>query len=73
MTIPVPTTLSSLGVNELLAKARLDIRDGEIHYRLYRQDGSMQPMSCRDTPSNRLFVSWAQAHDRYTVGRKEGA
>jgi hypothetical protein len=63
-----PVSSAALGVNELLAKARLDVRDGHIHYRLYQQDGSMQAMSCRDTPSNRLFVSWVQAHDRYTVG-----
>ena len=54
--------------NELLVKAKLDIRDGRIHYRLYQQDGSMQSMDCQDTLSNRQFVSWVQAHDRYTVG-----
>lgn len=57
--------------NELLTKARLDIRDGVIHYRLYQQDGSMEAMTCRDTASNRLFVSWVQAHDRYTVAESQ--
>lgn len=50
--------------NALIDRARLDIRDGVIHYRLYQQDGSMQAMTCPDTPSNRLFVSWVQGHDR---------
>lgn len=45
--------------------SKLKIRDGAVHYRLYQQDGTMQPMSCADTPSNRLFVSWVQIHDRY--------
>lgn len=56
------------GGNDLKVKARLGIREGEIHYGIYQQDGSMQPMSCKDTPSNRLYVSWIQAHDRYTPG-----
>lgn len=68
MTFPTPESPSAPGVNELVSKAKLELRDGQIHYRLYRQDGSMQAMSCRDTPFNRLFVSWVQAHDRYTVG-----
>lgn len=54
--------------NELVTKARLDLHDGRIHYRLYQQDGTMQAMDCADTPSNRLCVSWFQAHDRYTTG-----
>lgn len=52
--------------NDLKDRARLDVRDGVIHYAVYQQDGSMQPMTCPDTTSNRLFVSWVQAHDRYT-------
>jgi len=52
--------------NPLDAQMRLTIRDGAIHYRLYQQDGSMQEMTCPDTRSNRLFVSWVQAHDRHT-------
>ena len=46
--------------------SRLDIRDGMIHYRLYQQDGSLAPMTARDMPDNRLFVSWVQIHDRYS-------
>lgn len=45
---------------------RLDIRDGAIHYWLYQQDGSKQPMNCADTPDNRRFVEWTKIHDRYT-------
>ena len=59
---------SALPENELLTKAKLDILDGRIHYRIYQQDGSMQPMDCPDTLDNRLLVSWIQAHDRYTPG-----
>lgn len=44
--------------------SRLDIREGVIHYRLYQQDGSLQPMTCKDTFENRLFVSWVQKFDR---------
>lgn len=47
--------------------SKLDIRDGVIHYRLYQQDGSLQPMTVKDTYSNRLLISWIQIHDRYTV------
>jgi hypothetical protein len=57
--------------NELLKKARLDIRGGRIHYRLYQQDGSMQAMDCSDTLDNRVLVSWMQAHNRYTPGGNE--
>jgi len=46
--------------------SKLKIVEGVIHYRLYQQDGSMQDMTCRDTPDNRMFVSWVQMHDRYT-------
>lgn len=45
--------------------SKLRIVDGAIHYRIQQQDGSMQPMTCRDTPSNRLFVSWLQVHDGF--------
>lgn len=44
--------------------SKLHLRDGRIDYFLYRQDGTRQPMNCADTPSNRLFVSWMQQHDR---------
>jgi hypothetical protein len=50
--------------DDLLSRARLDIRDGVIHYGLYQQDGTMQAMTCRDTTSNRMFVSWVKQHDR---------
>jgi hypothetical protein len=53
--------------------SRLNISDGVIHYRLYRQDGTFQPMTCRDTQSNRLFVSWVQKFDRYTEAGEAGA
>jgi hypothetical protein len=55
-----------IGENELIIKAKLEIRDGVIHYRIYQQDGSLQPMKCPDTLPNRLYVSWFQAHDRHT-------
>lgn len=45
--------------------SKLVIRDGVIHYRVYQQDGSLLPMTCKDTLSNRLFVSWVQIFDRY--------
>ena len=47
--------------------SKLDIRGGRIHYRLYQQDGAMQKMDCADNYDNRLYVSWIQIHDRYTV------
>jgi hypothetical protein len=50
---------------------KLDIRDGVIYYKIYAQDGSFIPMNCRDTISNRLFVSWVQKFDRYTVSGEE--
>lgn len=36
---------------------------GKIKYFIYQQDGSKQWMECRDTLSNRLFISWMQIHD----------
>ena len=47
---------------------KLDIRDGAIHYALYQQDGTMQPMTCPDTFHNRQCVAWIKIHDRYTPG-----
>jgi hypothetical protein len=44
--------------------SKLTIRDGVIHYRIYQQDGSMQPMTAPDTLHNRQIVSWIQIHDR---------
>ena len=44
--------------------SKLDIRDGAIHFGIYQQDGSLVPMTIKDTQFNRLFVSWVQIHDR---------
>ena len=65
MTSPLAQRLraSGLALNDF---SKLRIESGVIHYRLYRQDGTFQPMTCRDTQSNRLFVSWVQKFDRYT-------
>jgi len=49
---------------------KLDIRDGVIHYKLYNQEGDLTPMTIKNTYENRLFVSWVQIHDRYTVTKK---
>jgi hypothetical protein len=46
--------------------SKLDIRAGEIHYHLYRQDGTLQPMTAPDTLDNRYIISWIQCHDRFT-------
>lgn len=51
--------------------SKLKIAEGVIHYSIYQQDGSLQPMTCQDTLSNRYFVSWVQKFDRYTVHGKE--
>lgn len=51
--------------NRITDWSRLKIVDGTIHYRLYGQDGSIQPMTCADNIENRNFVSWVQIHDRY--------
>jgi hypothetical protein len=50
-------------MTDLADFSRLKIADGQIHYFLYQQGGKKQPMSCADTPSNRLCVSWMQIHD----------
>ena len=42
----------------------IEVVDGHILYRLYRQDGEVQHMRCADTPSNRMFVVWVRRHDR---------
>lgn len=44
---------------------KLDIRDDAIHYLIQQQDGSMQPMTARDTPYTRQFVAWVQVHDGF--------
>lgn len=59
-------SLTFAGGNPLKARMKLKICNGEIVYYLYQQDGSMQKMNCKDTPDNRLYVSWFKAHDRYT-------
>ena len=48
---------------------KLRIADGRIHYFLYQQDGSKQPMSCPDTRENRMYVAWMQIHDSPLTGR----
>jgi len=47
--------------------SKLRLGEGIIRYRLYQQDGSMVEMTCEDKLSNRLFVSWVQKFDRYTL------
>lgn len=55
--------------NKLVDLRKLRRRDGLIHYFLYQQDGSKQPMSCKDTPANRIYVAWMQIHDSPLTGR----
>lgn len=50
---------------DLTDASKLVIKDGVIHYHLYQQDGSRQPMSMTDTFHNRMLVAWMQVHDRY--------
>ena len=52
---PVPSE-PAVPENELVTKAKLDIRDGRTPLTI-PQDGTMQPMDCVDTLSNRLYVS----------------
>lgn len=52
------------GKCDLTDFSKLRISDGLLHYGVYQQDGSMQPMTCADTYQNRLYVSWFQIHDR---------
>lgn len=44
--------------------SKLKIVDGVIHYGVYQQDGTMQPMVSPNTMHNRQVVSWIQMHDR---------
>lgn len=53
--------------NPLRNEAKLNIRNGTIHYKIYGQDGNFIPMTCADTTSNRRFVAWVQLYDRYTI------
>ncbi len=54
--------------NPLIDLSKLRIENGRIHYFLYQQDGSKQPMSCADTHANRLNVAWMQIHDSPLTG-----
>ena len=59
--------------NQLLDRADLDVEGDRIRFGLYQQDGTMQPMSCADSPHNRRFVSWVKAHDRrISVEKNDG-
>lgn len=49
--------------------SKLKIIDGRIHFFLYQQDGTKQPMDIEDTHRNRMAVSWFQIHDRYATSR----
>ena len=46
--------------------SKISVVNGIIHYFIYRQDGTKQPMTAADRGSNRPYVSWIQIHDRYT-------
>lgn len=46
---------------------RLDIEDGQIHFRIYDQEGNLQPFVLKDSTDNRHFVDWVKHHDRYTI------
>lgn len=43
----------------------MKIQNGTIDYKLYRQDGTFQPMTCSDTTDNRMFVEWVQRFDGF--------
>lgn len=43
--------------------SKLKIINGLIYYKIRQQDNSFIEMNCKDTLSNRLFVSWVQIHD----------
>lgn len=58
-----PQTTEDMPINDF---SKLKISNGVIHYKLYRQDGSMQEMDCADNMDNRLCISWIQKFDRYT-------
>jgi len=63
--IPVKLQLA----RPLVDLAKLRLSEGMIHYFLYQQDGTRQPMSCRDTAPNRIIVAWMQIHDSPLTGR----
>lgn len=39
---------------------------GNILYSIRDQDGTLTPMKCKDTQSNRMFVQWLRVHDGYS-------
>lgn len=45
---------------------KVKAHDGVIDFILLQQDGTKQSMTCKDTPANRMYVSYIQIHDRYT-------
>jgi hypothetical protein len=52
----------------LVDLSKLRIEGGRIHYFLYQQDGTKQPMTCRDTRANRMCIAWMQIHDSPFTG-----
>lgn len=44
--------------------SKLRIVDDVIHYSIYQQDGTMQPMTAPNTLHNRQIISYIQIHDR---------
>lgn len=50
---------------DVLDHSKVEVVDGVIHYFLYQQDGTKQPMTAPDTMHNRQIISWIQMHDRY--------
>lgn len=51
-------------MNTLLVDlAKLDIRNGVIHYKIRQQDDSFVEMTLPDTLHWRRFVAWVQIHD----------
>lgn len=62
MTVPMSRDLADF--------SKLSIREGRIFHFVYQQDGSRQEMSCTDTLSSRLFISWLQIHDSPTTGHE---
>ena len=48
--------------------SKVRAHDGVIDFSLYQQDGSLQPMRCKDSFGNRMFFSWVQKYDSPTTG-----
>jgi hypothetical protein len=56
--------------NPLIDPTKLKIKGDQIHYFIYQQDGkTKQPMSCKNTRTNQLIVSWMQIHDSPLTGK----